>query len=397
MNSSSGRRYFTNKLRQFSREISLGALSRGVPMLVSQWREGRKSSGDSSPQFAAERAEEYLTATMKWLGQAQDARPDGGISAYFSLYGGFGPSYLETTGYIIPTLIAYSRSRGKPEYFDRASRATQWLIELQDKSGGFPSGFAAPEDDLAVFDTGQILFGLLAAAQSGVDRAMDSATRAGRWLAEVQEREGHWVRYAYEGRPHVYYTMVAWALAQLAVASDDAQVRAAALANARWAASQQLPVGTFDQFNLGNRPTFLHFMAYTLQGLIEVGRRLDAPELIDAAERGSRPLLQQLATQPTLAGAYDKDWRPTATYECVTGLAQMSLVFQALAEVKWPEYRTAAWQLNRRIRQTISLDGPPEICGAVKGSEPIWGKYLRFRYPNWAAKFYADAQMGELS
>jgi hypothetical protein len=27
----------------------------------------------------------------------------------------------------------------------------------------------------------------------------------------------------------------------------------------------------------------------------------------------------------------------------------------------------------------------------VPGSQPIWGEYLRYRYPNWAAKFHLDA------
>ena len=33
----------------------------------------------------------------------------------------------------------------------------------------------------------------------------------------------------------------------------------------------------------------------------------------------------------------------------------------------------------------------PEIRGAVAGSFPIYGGYERFKYPNWAAKFFVDA------
>ena len=29
--------------------------------------------------------------------------------------------------------------------------------------------------------------------------------------------------------------------------------------------------------------------------------------------------------------------------------------------------------------------------GAIAGSFPIWGRYSMFEYPNWAAKFFADA------
>ena len=33
----------------------------------------------------------------------------------------------------------------------------------------------------------------------------------------------------------------------------------------------------------------------------------------------------------------------------------------------------------------------PNIRGAIAGSYPIYGRYERFNYPNWAAKFYIDA------
>ena len=37
------------------------------------------------------------------------------------------------------------------------------------------------------------------------------------------------------------------------------------------------------------------------------------------------------------------------------------------------------------------------VRGAIAGSAPIWGDYSRFEFPNWAAKFYADALMMDLS
>ena len=37
----------------------------------------------------------------------------------------------------------------------------------------------------------------------------------------------------------------------------------------------------------------------------------------------------------------------------------------------------------------------PGVRGGVKGSQPISGKYSRFCYVNWGAKFFADALMME--
>jgi hypothetical protein len=32
-----------------------------------------------------------------------------------------------------------------------------------------------------------------------------------------------------------------------------------------------------------------------------------------------------------------------------------------------------------------------DLYGALAGSAPLWGDYMRFRYPNWAPKFFLDA------
>ena len=37
----------------------------------------------------------------------------------------------------------------------------------------------------------------------------------------------------------------------------------------------------------------------------------------------------------------------------------------------------------------------PGVRGGVKGSHPVDGGYMTYRYPNWAAKFFMDALMLE--
>ena len=39
---------------------------------------------------------------------------------------------------------------------------------------------------------------------------------------------------------------------------------------------------------------------------------------------------------------------------------------------------------------------PRPLFGAVAGSRPVYGRYLPFRYPNWAVKFTADAYLARL-
>jgi hypothetical protein len=44
-------------------------------------------------------------------------------------------------------------------------------------------------------------------------------------------------------------------------------------------------------------------------------------------------------------------------------------------------------------RQQRLEDRDSAVRGALAGSVPIWGRYSRFEFPNWAAKFFADALM----
>ncbi len=45
----------------------------------------------------------------------------------------------------------------------------------------------------------------------------------------------------------------------------------------------------------------------------------------------------------------------------------------------------------RFLAATQTLDGAAAVRGAIAGSYPIWGRYSRFEFPNWAAKFFVDA------
>ena len=60
------------------------------------------------------------------------------------------------------------------------------------------------------------------------------------------------------------------------------------------------------------------------------------------------------------------------------------------------QFRDAAFAANSFVRRTVRLDGPMETRGAVKGSFPVNGEYGQFQYPNWACKFFVDAQRLEL-
>jgi hypothetical protein len=125
---------------------------------------------------------------------------------------------------------------------------------------------------------------------------------------------------------------------------------------------------------------------------------LGSERYVDAALKAARALARAQRADGWLAGTYDADWTPRASYCCLTGVAQMSLNWTRLAQ------ETGATELREHARRALayvqaqhSLDDPdPVVRGAIAGSVPIWGDYSRFEFPNWAAKFFADALMADV-
>ena len=57
--------------------------------------------------------DDAVTEALAWIARAQDnsTSADGGVARHYCLISGWGPSYPETTGYIVPTVIREARAR----------------------------------------------------------------------------------------------------------------------------------------------------------------------------------------------------------------------------------------------------------------------------------------------
>ncbi len=346
--------------------------------------------------------EEALRSIVDWILRAQQA--DGGIAAYYSLCTGYSDSYPEVTGYIIPTLYDFGRSTEQAAARHAAERATRWLLSLQMSSGAFPGGLHRSDsghDSVAqpsVFNTGQILQGLVRAhAETGNAQILERAVAAGDWLASIQRTDGSWSgEAAYQGTAHTYYSMVSWALAQLAVESKDPRHAAAADRNIDWVLAHVKPSGWIDGINLRGHPAYLHFIAYVIEGTLECGILRRRDDAIQAAAKPAWVLLRKFETHKRLMGTYKPDFTGGQNFSCLTGNAQMSCVWLRLFEVTGDlRYLNAALKINEMLKQSIPLNGAREVIGGVAGSYPIWGAYQPMRFISWGSKFLADALMLE--
>ena len=239
--------------------------------------------------------EDHLTKTSEWVTRAQDARDDDGVSRAYSAsssasvgYKGWQPSYPETTGYIIPSMFALSRVLNDPSLGNRAVRMADWETEIQLSSGAVMGSVVTAPAAPAVFNTGQVVFGWLAAhRQTGKRVYLEAAGRAGDYLVSVQAEDGSWdkgdSRFAKKGAT-TYNTRVAWALIELGNTMGDSIYIESGRKFNELALGRQLPNGWFSQncLNDPERP-LLHTIVYATRGLLESGICLNEQRYTDAA------------------------------------------------------------------------------------------------------------------
>ena len=165
---------------------------------ISSWRWARLST--LSGIFACTSDRDHLLAAANWLKRAQDATGDGGFVGRYNLRSGWSSSYPETTGYIIPTLLRLADTLGDDDYLKRAERAIEFLLSVQLPSGAFPGAeIAENRTNPSPFNTGQIMHGLQAwAKRTGDERCRTALFRAGRWLCEIQDPSGAWLKFFYQ-------------------------------------------------------------------------------------------------------------------------------------------------------------------------------------------------------
>jgi hypothetical protein len=339
-----------------------------------------------------------LHAAYDWLCRAQDAHDDGGVGAWYHLFHGWAPSYPETTGYIIPTFLAYADVFGIPEAKARAIRMADFETAVQMPTGAVRGGPMSTRVAPAVFNTGQVLFGWVAAYQTTGDvRYADAAARAAEWLTRGQDDDGAWrkdLSPLTTSKVQTYNLRTAWGLALAGRVLDEPNWIEAGRKNCDWAVGQQQRNGWFahNGFRENENP-LLHTIGYALEGVLGVGELLGEQKYIDSAEVGIAPLVKQLLKSETLKGRYDPNWRPCVNWRCLTGEAQLAVVLYRLSAHPGHEsFSAVARQLLGGISETQDISGScPEIYGAVSGSAPPWGMYCPFKYVNWAAKFYMDA------
>ena len=368
--------------------IARALLRRPMALLNAQTYEALAAGGAKGTRDA------HIAGALDWLLESNRVVPgrNGFSLGHFLDEGEWQPAYVETTGYIIPTVLRAAR-HGLPrsqELVDAAERSARWLVNVQFRDGAFgnPTHYAP-----TVFDTGQVIFGLLAAHRHFGDECfLKSAAEAGRWLCTVQESDGAWRAGAYGGRAHTYYATVAWALLLIWRATGDERCREAAVRHIAWVRRRQLPNGFIREASFDDGPAVLHTIGYAVQGLLECGWLLGDAEVVADATRTADALATANARAGVLRGRYRETWKAAGRSRCLTGLAQVALVWTRIDDHgAAPRYAAHIARVTEYLqRQQLMTASSPAVRGGFPGSAPLSGRYFPYRMPNWTAKFYLD-------
>lgn len=355
------------------------------------------SSADPGPQAA-------IAAAAAWLARAQDrtASGDDGVARHVSLIDGWATSYPETTGYIVPTLIAVADHLGVDAYRDRARRMLDWLVSIQLDDGGFQGGKIDAKPVVPVtFNTGQILLGLAAGVATFGQAYGEAMHAAARFLRDSLDADGCWrshpTPFAGPG-DKAYETHVAWGLFEAERVAPGDGYGEAGLRQVAWAIGRQQPNGWVADCCLTDpeRP-LTHTLGYYLKGLVEAHRLSGDGDILAAARRTADGLLTAQRPDGALPGQLASDWTPAARWSCLTGNVQIADAWFYLSnQTGEARYQAAGQAATAYVRRTMDLDGPEDVRGGVKGSFPVDGGYGTFEYLNWAAKFTIDACLTEL-
>jgi hypothetical protein len=354
------------------------------------------------PGQAGERAQ----AAADWLIRSQASTPDDGSSlGYFpndGIYEGWYPSYPETTGYIITSLLRFARQFDDSRAREAALKMAKWEISVQMATGAVQGGpLTTPDKQTpAAFNTGMVLDGWCSAYQETGDAAfLEAGRKAADFLANDLDEDGYFKtngQYVSAGEIKTYTCLCAWAMYRFGVLAEDARYVEAAVRAVEAAIRQQQGNGWFAHNCLSRSGSPLtHTHGYALQGILEVGILAGREDFVEAARRGVDPILPQIAANGYLPGRFYPDWEPASFSACLTGNAQIAIVCFRLAEHTGnPAYASHADRLVDFLKSVQSVDPQiPQINGALAGAYPLFGEYMRSGYPNWATKYLLDALM----
>jgi len=337
---------------------------------------------------------ELAKYSLNWLKYSQNTVGSGGVGCY-EFYR-WTKGYPEVTGYIIPTFWDAFHLFGDEEYKNRAIRMADWELKLQKPDGGWEGFYEGDGQPMVVFNSGQVLRGLIRTFKETKEKKyLDAAIKGANWIVNTQDEDGSWTSTNFKQMKRVYDTYVTAPLAELYTLTKDERYKESCIKNAEFVLRNQHKNGWFelcDNSLLNNEAPVTHTISYTIDGLIETGLHLQINKYIQAGKLAADELMHKAEILPLLPARFDKDWKKRANYVCNTGNAQLGIILMRLYEITGEaRYMNTALKLGDFLAYVQNLNSVGKNrAGGITGSYPIWGMYCPLKYPSWASKYFTD-------
>jgi hypothetical protein len=368
--------------------------------------------------FPALSDEEHVKLILDWLEWATSNTSDSGVPQHINLrkYAENGvlrlaPSYPETTGYILCSLIFGLRHGLASLTRQKLDRMTSYLLSVQNRDGSVPGvgedfGSLArriprPGEEIRglAFDTGQVLTGLVAYYRHLEARAdvADAIERAADWMSARIEADGAYAMSSCYNGARAYYIRATIGLVEAAKAFGREDWLHAARRNAEWTFRQRSGPAWFRTFSFEDHEfQNLHGIAYTLRGLIALGRNLGELKYVAVSKACIDRLLDRsfpdLPVPDAIPGHFADSFRKYRRTVSPTGMCQLALSAFLLAKIygdsRYAKYGASLIDSVKRFH----IRGLTErgLNGLLPGSWPVTGPYMHAVLPNWPIKFFLD-------
>ena len=313
-----------------------------------------------------------------------------GSSAYYSRVRhplkAWSKPYPETTGYLIPTLIQLEKQLGvnTNKYVESCMH---WLAkEVQHADGAFPSLYA-DNTRPSLFNSAQIALGFHAYAEKS-DQYKAEELKLTEWLAEHIRKGGKGIHYKGDFVP-TYYSRVVWPGLLLGLKHDHEVLMEGCKKLLRTLLQRIDKTYFLLKAGFQGDIAYTHTVAYTVRGLMESALLLVDSSLLDLCKQQIDTQIQVMQSNNlNLAGRYGPGWKGDYSFRCLTGEWQWIIIFLKAVNL----FNDKSYlNLSRQLIEKMPWSGFFYPEGAVPGSWPPWGSYMRMKAPNWAAKFALDA------
>ena len=252
--------------------------------------------------------------------------------------------YPEVTGYLIPTLYQCGRE-------PLARQFATWLASIQNSNGGYEGS----DSQLYVFDTGQIVRGMLAALPD-ISSLAPHIELACNWIVQQIQPDGRLpLNYCGDLSEYIHLYVLA-PIKQAGVLMEKPE----------WIEATNQCLNYYkEKSDLLDFNMLSHFYGYIIEALIEVGE-------VDLAKKGLAQVERNLWHNGGIPAIPGVEW------VCSTGSAQLALCW----------YKVGKPELGRKALS--HLESLQNRSGGFYGSYGPGAAYFPDAEISWAVKYFLD-------